>query len=89
MLPLLDGVGCCPLSVYYCEIFKFCFWVFCGDVVISGGTSGLISLVSNSFFRGPVGFTYVFSCAVIGWALPVVDYISFLCTWNWIFWMQE
>ena len=26
------------LSVYYCEIFKFCFWVFCGDVLVSDGT---------------------------------------------------
>ena len=33
------------LSVYYCKIFKFCFWVFCGDVVISDGTGGLISMV--------------------------------------------
>ena len=24
---------------------KFCFWVFCGDVVISDGTGGLISVV--------------------------------------------
>ena len=41
------------------------------------------------FFQGPVGFTYVFSCAVVGWAFPVVDYISFLCIWSWIFWMHE
>ena len=33
------------LSVYYCESFKFCFWVFCGDVMVSDGTSGLISMV--------------------------------------------
>ena len=46
------------LSVYYCEIFKFCFGVFSGDVVVSGG---LISIVGNSFFKGPVGFTYVFN----------------------------
>ena len=65
--------------------FKFCFWVFCGDVVVSDGTGGLISMVWNSFFQGPVGFTYVFSCAVVGWAFPGVDYISFLCIWNWIF----
>ena len=71
------------------KIFKFCFWVFCGDVVISDGTDGLISVVWNSFFQGPVGFTYVVSCAVVGWAFPVVDYISFLCIWNWIFWKHE
>ena len=33
------------VSVYYCEIFKFCFWVICGDVVVSDGTGGLISMV--------------------------------------------
>ena len=27
--------------------------------------------------------------AVVGWAFPVVDYVSFLCIWNWIFWMHE
>ena len=36
----------------------------------------------NSFFQGPVGFTYVFYCAVVGWAFPVVDYISFLSIMN-------
>ena len=64
--------------------FKFCFWVFCVDVVVSDGTGGLISMIWNSFFQGPVGFTYVFSCSVVSWAFPVVDYISFLCIWNWI-----
>ena len=63
--------------------------MFCGDVVVSDGTGGLISMVWNSFFQGPVGFTYVFSCTVMGWAFPVVDYISFLCIWNWIFWIQN
>ena len=63
--------------------------MFCGDVVVSNGTGGLISVVWNSFFQGPVGFTYVFCCAVVGWAFPVVDYISFLIIWNWIFWMHE
>ena len=33
------------LSVYYCKISKFCFWVFCGDVVVSDGTGGLISMI--------------------------------------------
>ena len=33
------------LSVYYCKIFKFCFWVISGDVVVSDGTGGLISMV--------------------------------------------
>ena len=33
------------LSVYYCKIFKFCFLVFCGDVIVSDGTGGLISMV--------------------------------------------
>ena len=77
------------LSVYYCEIFKFYFLVFCGDVVVLDGTGGLISLVWNSFFWGPIGFTYVFSCAFVGWAFPVVDYFSFLSIWNWIFWIHE
>ena len=33
------------VSAYYCEIFKFCFWIFCGDVMVSDGISGLISIV--------------------------------------------
>ena len=49
-------------------LFKFCFLVFCVDVVVSDGTGGLISMIWNSFFQGPVGFTYVFSCAVVSWA---------------------
>ena len=65
------------------------FGCFVGDVVVSDGTGGLISMVWNSFFQGPVGFTYVFSCAVVGWVFPVVDYISFMCIWNWIFWMHQ
>ena len=43
----------------------------------------------NSFFQGPIGFTYVFCYAVVGWTFPVVDYISFLSICNWIFWMHE
>ena len=35
------------------------------------GTNGLISMVWKSFLEGPIGFTYVFSCAVVGWASPV------------------
>ena len=50
--------------VYYCEIFKFCFWVFCRDSVVFDGTRGWISMFCNSFFD----FTYVLSCAVVGWA---------------------
>ena len=57
--------------------------------MIFDGTGGLISVVYKYFFQGPVGFTYAFSCAVVGWAFPVVDYISFLSIWNWIFWMHE
>ena len=68
---------------------SLCFWVFCGDVMVPDGTGGLISMVWNSFFQGPVGFAYVFCCAGVGWAFPVVDYISLLCIWNWIFWMHE
>ena len=30
------------VSVYYCEIIKFHFWVICGDVVISDSTVGFI-----------------------------------------------
>ena len=30
------------------------------------------------FFQGPVGFTYVLRGAVVGWAVPVVDDVSFL-----------
>ena len=40
----LEVEGVTP-SVYYCKIFRFCFWVFCGDVVVSDGTGGLISMV--------------------------------------------
>ena len=49
--------------------------MFCGDVVVSDGTSGLISMVWNSFFQGPVGFTYVFSCAIVGWD-SIAEYIG-------------
>ena len=49
---------------------------------VSDVTGGLISMVQNSFFQGPVGFNYVFSYAVAGWAFPIVDYISFLSIWN-------
>ena len=62
--------------------------MFCEDVVVSDGTGGLISMVCNSFFQGPVDFTYVLSCAVMGWASLVVDYVSFVSIWNWIFWMH-
>ena len=33
------------LFVYCCKILKFCFQVFCGDMVVSDGTSGLISMI--------------------------------------------
>ena len=66
------------VSFYYFKILKFCFWVICRDVVVSDDTGGLISIVWNSFFQGPIGFTYVFSCA--GWASPVIDYVSLLST---------
>ena len=56
---------------------------------VSDGIGSMISLVQNSFLQGPIGFTYVFSCAVVGWVFPVVDYVSFLSTWNWIFWIHE
>ena len=36
---MVQGVA---LSIYYCKIFKFC---FCGDVVVSDGTGGLISMI--------------------------------------------
>ena len=61
------------LFVYYCEIFKIYFWVFCGDVVVSDGTDGLISMGLKLFPQRPFGFTYVFSCAVVGWAFQVMD----------------
>ena len=80
--------GLLSLSIIV-KSLNFCFWVFCEDVVVFDGIGGLISVVWNSFFQGPVRFTYVFSCAVVGWAFPVVDYISFLCIWNLIFWMHE
>ena len=57
--------------------------------MVSDGTGGLISIVRNSFFQGPAGFIYVLSCAVVGWAFSVVDYIIFLCIWNRIFWTHE
>ena len=25
------------------------------------------------FFCGPIGFTYIFSCAIVGWTFPVID----------------
>ena len=37
------------LSVFV-KSLKFCFWVFCGDVVVSNDSSGFISIVWNSFF---------------------------------------
>ena len=58
-------------------------------MVVSGGTGGLISVVCNSFLEGPIGFTCSFSCAVVGWAIPMIDYGNFLIIWNWIFWMYE
>ena len=82
-------VKCVAVSVYYCEIFNFCFGVFCRDVVVSDGNSGLISIVWNSFFQGPAGFTFVLSCEVVGWVFEVIDYVSFLSIWNWVFWMHE
>ena len=77
------------VSVYHCKIFKFCFWVFCQDVVVSEGTDGLISMVWNSLFQGPIGFTCVLNCAVVDWKFPVIDYVGFLSIWNWIFWKHE
>ena len=88
VLLLLNGVGCCCVCLLLWNL-KFCFWMFCGDVAVSDGTGGLIAMVWNSFFQGCVGFTCVFSCPVVGWAFPVVDYISFLSIWNWIFWIHE
>ena len=55
------------------------FGCFVEDVLVCYGTGGLISMVWNSFFQWPVGFTCVFSCAVVGWAFPVVDWYQFLC----------
>ena len=78
------------LSLYIIvKSLEFCFWVFCGDVVVSHGTGGLISMVWNSFFQGPVGFTYVFSCVVVGWVFPVVNYISFSEHLELDLWMHE
>ena len=57
--------------------------------MVSDGPGGLISMVRNSFFQGLFGFTYVFSSAVVRWAFPVVDYVSFPRILNWIFWMHE
>ena len=42
---MLSGVGCCSVCSIIVKSFKFCFWVFCGDVVVSDGTGGLISMV--------------------------------------------
>ena len=33
----------------------------------------VLFLWSETFFKGPVGFTYVLCCTVGGWAFPVVD----------------
>ena len=57
--------------------FFFCFRVICRDMVASHGTCGLISMVWNSFFQGPIGFTYLFSCTVVGWAFTLIDYNCF------------
>ena len=59
--------------------------MFCGDVVVSGGTGGLIFYGLKLYFMDLLGFIYVFSCAVVGWAFPVVDNVSFLSIWNWTF----
>ena len=83
---MVEGVA---VSVYYCEIFEFCFWVFSRDVMVSDGTGGFISMIWNSFFEGPIGFIYVISHGVVGWAFPVIDYVSLLSIWNWIFWCMS
>ena len=81
---IMQGVA---VSLYDCEIFNFWFKVISRDVVASDGTGGLLSMVWNSFFLGPVGFTFVFSCAVVGWAFPVVElmFTPFKLQDNWIF----
>ena len=82
VLLLLDDVGCCCLLSIIVKYLSSAFGCFCTDVAVSDGTGGWISMVWNSFFHGPVGFTYVFSCACVGWAFPVVDCVSFLSIWN-------
>ena len=46
MLLLLDGVGCCSLSLsIIVKALSSVFGCFCGDVVVSDGTGGLVSMV--------------------------------------------
>ena len=88
VLLLLDDVGCCCLCLLLWNLLSSAFeyfvemWLFLKALVVW-------FLWSETLFWGPVGFTYVFSCAVVGWAFPVVDYINFMDIWNRIFWMHE
>ena len=80
-LLLLDSIECCCLCLLFWNLYVL---LLCDLGRCSGsfGTGGLISMVWNSFFQGPVSFTFLFSCAVWGWTFPVVDYVSFLSIWN-------
>ena len=68
--------------------FKFYFWVFWVMMNVFWWHHWF-DFYGLKAFQGPVGFIYVFSCAVVDWEFPVVDYVSFLSIWNWIFWMHE
>ena len=58
-------------------------WWFLMDLVVWFLWSDTLS------FRDLLVSPMLFHCAVVDWACPVVDFISFLCIWNWIFWMHE
>ena len=44
------------MSVYYCEIFKFSFWVFCGGGVVSDGSWWLDFYGPKLFLLGTCWF---------------------------------
>ena len=51
--------------------------MFCGDEMVSDGPGVFIFYGPKLFLSGTFCFTYVFSCEVVHWAFPVVDYNQF------------
>ena len=45
--------------------------------------------VLKLFLWGTYSFHPCIQLCSCGWALPVIDYVSFLSIWNWIFWMHK
>ena len=75
VLHLLIGVECCCLSLLLWNLYILPL-VFHRGEVVSDGSGSLISNLWNTFFEWCIGFTYAFSFAIVGWAFPVVDYVS-------------